>query len=108
MTGAKKQLVLDRVLPQLFFYSFPIVNILYLVMILISSDRIVSWPFEVDAQSILSGTEIRDIIVLTIGIGGLVSIIFSILHWKISIRKLYQDSQTMQVDENTEEQIELQ
>ena len=78
-------------------------------MILISSDRIVSWPFEVDAQSILSGTEIRDIIVLTIGIGGLVSIIFSILHWKISIRKLYQDSQTpMQVDENTEEQIELQ
>ena len=80
---------------------------------MISSDRIVSWPFELDDQSILSHTEIRDIIVLTIGIGGLISMIFSILHWKVSIRTLYnqEESRTadVQVDEgNNEEQIELQ
>ena len=77
-------------------------------MILISSDRIVSWPFELDDLSIISETEIRDIIVLTIGIGGLVSMIFSILHWKVSIRTLYNQESQTQVDENTEEQIELQ
>ena len=96
-----------------YFIFLYIVNILYLVLILISSDRIVSWPFELDDQSILSHTEIRDIIVLTIGIGGLISMIFSILHWKVSIRTLYnqEESQTtdVQVDEgNNEEQIELQ
>ena len=77
-------------------------------MILISSDHIVSWPFELDDLSIISETEIRDIIVLTIGIGGLVSMIFSILHWKVSIRTLYNQESQTQVDENTEEQIELQ
>ena len=77
-------------------------------MILISSDHIVSWPFDLDDLSIISETEIRDIIVLTIGIGGLVSMIFSILHWKVSIRTLYNQESQTQVDENTEEQIELQ
>ena len=34
--------------------------------------------------------------------------IFSILHWKVSIRTLYNQESQTQVDENTEEQIELQ
>ena len=83
------------------FYMWHIllINLIYLVLILFTSKGVVDLDFNsqfIPNNSILSQTFILNRIAISIGVSGILSFCFALLHWKKTIYFLYENEENNQ------------
>ena len=87
-----------------FVWNILLVNVSYFILLFITNDRIVDLNLNfIPPESILSKHEFLSHIAHSMFGAGLLSMVFAILHWKLSISPLYENNTIETVQEEDKE-----